>query len=63
MAFHSAVFRCARKMPNIENLDNKRFPKLTGINFKWHRHFFMTVGGGGKPTKRRWEGNNGTFKN
>jgi hypothetical protein len=50
-------------MPNIESLDNKCFPKLAGINFNWERHFFMTVRSGGKPIKRRWEFNNGTFKN
>jgi hypothetical protein len=50
-------------MPNIESLDNKCFSKLTGINFNWQRHFFMTVRAGGEPIKRRWEANNGTFKN
>jgi hypothetical protein len=63
MAFHSAGFRYARKMPNIETLDNKCFSKFAGFNFKWDSHFFVTVGGGGKPAKTRRVGNNETFEN
>jgi hypothetical protein len=47
----------------LKTVDNKCFSKFAGINFKWDRHFFMTVRGGGEPIKRRWEANNGTFRN
>jgi hypothetical protein len=50
-------------MPNIEKLDTKCSPGFTMINFNGQRHFFMTVYCGEKLTKRRWEVNNGTFKN